>query len=392
MIWLRCLAALGLLFLTSWILLPAPVLPLLALAIATPEVSAWLVLAGLVLLVFALRAEGRSRIARLTVVVSALAVVLATTPFVRLPFAVQRFDAAMRAGLGDDFLEKVPRERREGMRGSPVIVRDLFRGLSTGRVRVTHGIPFAAPEGDPLTLRVYQPMASGRYPSIVQIYGGAWQGGSPSSSATFASYLAAHGYVVFAIDYRHAPRWQWPAQLADVRSAMAWIRLHAAEYDGDPSRVAVVGRSSGAQLALLLAYEHGSLPVVAVVDYYGPTDLAEGYRHPPRPDPFHVRTILETFLAGTPDTVPDRYREASPIAHLTPPLPPSLLIYGARDHIVESRFGVMLDARLREVGATSVFLEIPWAEHAFDLVPNGPSGQVSLYYTERFLAWAFARR
>ena len=52
----------------------------------------------------------------------------------------------------------------------------------------------------------------------------------------------------------------------------------------------------------------------------------------------------------------------------------------------------MLDDRLRAAGTTSVFMEIPWAEHAFDAVPFGPSGQLSLYYTERFLAWALTRR
>jgi hypothetical protein len=33
-------------------------------------------------------------------------------------------------------------------------------------------------------------------------------------------------------------------------------------------------------------------------------------------------------------------------------------------------------------------LEIPWANHAFDAVFNGPSSQLALYYTERFIAWA----
>jgi hypothetical protein len=51
----------------------------------------------------------------------------------------------------------------------------------------------------------------------------------------------------------------------------------------------------------------------------------------------------------------------------------------------------MLDDRLRAAGATSVFLDIPWAEHAFDAIPNGLSGQLSLYYTEEFLAWALMR-
>ena len=72
------------------------------------------------------------------------------------------------------------------------------------------------------------------------------------------------------------------------------------------------------------------------------------------------------------------------------PLPPTLLIYGARDFVVEPRFGRMLHERLRATGTPSVLLEIPWAGHAFDAVPSGLGGQMSLYYIERFLAWAMA--
>ena len=69
-------------------------------------------------------------------------------------------------------------------------------------------------------------------------------------------------------------------------------------------------------------------------------------------------------------------------------VPPTLLVYGARDHVVAPRFGRALHDRLRQAGAVSVLLELPWAEHAFDALPNGLSGQIALYYTERFLAWA----
>ena len=265
----------------------------------------------------------------------------------------------------------------------------------------------------PLTLDVYRPVAAGRYPVVVQIYGGAWQRGAPGDTATFATYLAAHGFVVFAIDYRHAPEWQWPAQIEDVRAALAWIREHGGDYDADASRLALLGRSAGAQLAMAAAYEPDAPPISAVVSYYGPVDLADGYRNPPRPDPIDVRSIEEAFLGGTPESQPGRYREASPVTYVgsrtarvraasstggsaassargsaASGLPPSLLIYGSRDHVVLPRFGAMLDDRLRAAGAASVFLEIPWAEHAFDLIPNGPSGQLSLYYTEQFLAWA----
>jgi acetyl esterase/lipase len=150
----------------------------------------------------------------------------------------------------------------------------------------------------------------------------------------------------------------------------------------------LLGRSAGAHLAMMAAFESGALPVRAVVSYYGPVDLTDGYRNPPSPDPLDVRAIEEALLGGTPDEVPDRYREASPISYVARRLPPSLLIYGGRDHIVLPTFGARLDERLRAEGATSVFLEIPWAEHAFDAVPNGPSGRLSLYYTEQFLGWA----
>ena len=84
--------------------------------------------------------------------------------------------------------------------------------------------------------------------------------------------------------------------------------------------------------------------------------------------------------------MPDRYAAASPVTYVSAKVPPTLLVYGRRDHIVEVRFARQLEARLRQVGAPVVLLEIPWAEHAFDILPDGLSAQVALFYTERFLA------
>ena len=406
--------ALILAFLACWIFLPAPNRPLLALGVGAPEVSAWLVVGALIVLGLTFVFDGPPEGGHYVRLVVVGAAILASVPLVRVPSVVRRFDAAMRASLGDDLLAGVPTDQRARMRRAPVVALDLFRGINAGNARVTRGIAFATPQGVPLTLDVYRPAGEPdkarptgpiRYPAVVQIYGGAWQRGVPGDNATFATYLASHGFVVFAIDYRHAPRWQWPAQIEDVRTALAWIREHGGDYDADPSRLALVGRSAGAQLAMTAAYEPDAPPVAAVVSLYGPVDLVDGYRNPPRPDPIDVRTIEELFLGGSPDAQPARYREASPITYVdsrtarvraasspgagaASSLPPSLLIYGSRDHVVLSRFGAMLDDRLRAAGATSVFLEIPWAEHAFDIIPNGPSGQLSLYYTEQFLAWA----
>ncbi|MFL5493212.1 MAG: alpha/beta hydrolase [Gemmatimonadales bacterium] len=381
------LAAIAL-FLASWIVLPPPIYPLLLLAVGAPEVSIWLL--GLAVLAggLALPDVRGSSAARISTGLAALTIVLAAIPLVQFGGVARRFDLAMRSALGEHYLAEIRAPVRREMRQRPLVVADLVRGIDPAAARVTRGVLFATHDGVPLTLDIYRPLKSGQSPTVVQVYGGAWQTGTPSADGAFARYLAAHGYVVFAIDYRHAPRWQWPAQLTDVQAALAWVRVNGARYGADPARLALVGRSSGAQLVMAAAYGSAAPNVRAVVSYYGPVDLTEGYRHPPRPDPLHVRGVEEAFLGGTPETQPLRYRAASPITYVTRPLPPTLLIYAGRDHIVEPRFGALLQRRLRATGTTSILLEIPWAEHGFDAIANGPSAQLALFETERFLAWA----
>jgi acetyl esterase/lipase len=299
--------------------------------------------------------------------------------FVRLPATVRRFDAAMRD------LSTTP---ATPLRARPIVVRDLFLGIPRVDSRVTRNVQFAKPDGIPLTLNVHQPARPGVFPIVVQIYGGAWQRGDPTSHANFASWLASSGYVVFAIDYRHAPKWRWPTLLDDVDSALAWVATHGAEYGGDTSRVVLLGRSAGAHLAMLAAYRPSALRVRAVVSYYGPADLVDAYHNLPHPDPLRVRELEEAFIGGTPDQMPKQYADASPITYATRPLPPTLLIYGRRDHSVEAKYGARLAERLAATGTRVAYLEIPWAEHAFDEVFNGPSSQVALFYTERFVAEA----
>jgi acetyl esterase/lipase len=380
-------SAVALALMVLGIVLPPPHRRLLPLAVGAPELSLWLALCGLGLALGALAISRRHGMQWTTITLAIAATAVAVVPLVQAPFAIRRFNARMEAALGPSSLDVKPGE----MRRPPIVLWELLFGIRTGAARIVRGIPFAAPDGATLTLDVYRPIGPGRFPTVVQIYGGSWQRGEPGDNSTAATFLAAHGFVVFAIDYRHAPAARWPAQIEDVRTALAWIRVHAAEYDADPARLALLGRSAGAQLALVAAYEPSAPPIAAVVSLFGPVDLVDGYRHPPVPDPLDVRSIERAFLGGTPDEAAERYRSASPLSYVSRRLPPSLLIYGARDHVVLPRFGAALAERLHATGGTAVFLEIPWAEHAFDAVPNGLSGQLSLHYTERFLSWAFGR-
>lgn len=356
-----------LLFLTSWILIPALSGFLLPLAVGSPELSPVLLAGGVLLSIASATYARRTRIARLALLLAGTSAVLSLLPVIQLPFALKRFNDA------------VARTDAEPP------------GVRPGNVRVTRNVPFSKSDDVPLSLDVYQPPDEGRFAVLMQIYGGSWQTGSPSRQEWFSRYFAQRGYLVVAIDYRHAPEWRWPEQIVDVRSALRWISEESPKFGGDPSRIVVIGRSAGAQLAMRLAYQEGPSSIRGVVNFYGPVDLTDGWRNPPQPDPANVRGILEALIGGTPDQKPEHYRHASPITYVSGSSAPTLSLYGSRDHIVEARYGRMLDAALRQAGATSVLLELPWSEHSFDAVPGGMGRRISMHYTERFIAWAVGR-
>ena len=367
MLFILLTASVALCFLSLWIVVPAPHYSVYPIAVGSPEVSPILLGTGVVLLIVSTRTARRHLIARLALVLAAIATVLSMVPVVQLPFALARFDRAMAATTA------------------------TAPGPLTGKIRVIRDVPFSKADGVPLSLDVYQPAATGPVPIIMHIYGGSWQSGTPRNQEWFLRHFAERGYLVVAIDYRHAPQWIWPEQIVDVRTALYWVSQEAGKFGGDASRIVLVGRSAGAQLAMRLAYQEGPSSIRGVVNYYGPVDLADGWRQPPRPDPADVRGILEAFIGGTPDQKPEHYRHASPITWVSKAAAPTLSIYGSRDHIVEARFGHILDAAMKNAGATSVLLELPWSEHAFDSVPNGVGRRVALHYTERFIAWAATR-
>src|SRR6185437_10270456 len=298
------------------------------------------------------------------------------------PAAMRRFDAQMQ---GMSLAPAAPRQRAH------IVARDLFLPRRVTSTTIADAILVDTTTHISLDARIYRPATKGLHPIVVQIHGGSWQGGTPADNDRFATWLASAGHVVLAIDYRHAPQWRWPAQIDDVNRWLAWIADHAGDWDGDTSRVVLLGRSAGAHLAMMAAWRGAPMHVRGVVSLYGPSDLVESYKHPPVPDPLRLRSVEATLLGAPLAAMPDRYADASPITHVRAAnvaLPPSLLIYGARDHIVESKYGETLAAALRARGARVAYLEIPWADHAFDEVFNGPSSQLSLYYIERFIAWA----
>ena len=378
------LSVLGLL-LSLWIVIPAPTFSLLPFGVCAPELSPWLVaIAGTALTLAIL--TNKSDWSSFIIVCSLIGLSISLLPLIQFPATNRRFAAEVERVLGTEYLEQIPQTVRDKMRPKPLVMADVFRGISHPDIRIARGLVFASPDGVDLKLNTYRPLATGKHPTLIVVYGGAWRTGSPSDYEQFSSYMAAQEYTVITIDYRHAPQHQFPKQLLDVETALAYIQAHADDLEVDLNKIAIMGRSAGGHLATLAAYRQKSIAFKAVVNYYAPVDLADGYYDLPVPDPIGVRKILENFIGGSPQEKPELYHQASLTTYLRPDSPRSLLVYASRDHLVQAKFGRGLYDKLKATDNPAILLEIPWAEHAFDAVFFGVSNQLALYYTERFLA------
>lgn len=369
-----------------WVLVPAPTIGTLAVAVVAPEMAAWTIPAIVLLALIATAiARGLPRlIAQLT---CAFAVGCAGIPFVLVPHTLAVANGAMTAALGDHWDVAASDRIRARLQQTPFSLRDAFAPADDETpIATMRDVPVPVLDGT-LALDVYRPSDDALHPALIAVYGGAWIFGTRADLRAFAEGYARHGYVVIVVDYRHAPQYRFPTQPSDVKAALAVTADHLAAWHIDADRIAILGRSAGAELALLAAYDPDSpLHVRAAIGEYTPADLVGGYTDPPQPDPANVRRILDAYLGGPPASAPAAYRAASPLDLVRPGLPPTLLITGDRDELVQPRFQRALADALAVHGDRVASIELPWSNHAFDTIPNGIGGQIAHYYIERFLA------
>lgn len=248
---------------------------------------------------------------------------------------------------------------------------------------------FARPEGRELKLDFYTPPfvkdTTQRPACIVVIHGGGWDSGDRAQLPDLNHRLAARGYAVAAIDYRLAPRWQWPAQKEDTLAAITWLKQNAGRLGFDPTRFVLLGRSAGAQIAEVAGYTAHDPAIRGVISFYGPSDMVFGYRNADENDAIHSPSLMRAYLGGTPEQQPARYDDASALRFVTRDSPPTLLLHGYLDTLAWHRHDERLAARLTAAGAPNYYLRLPWATHAFDFNPDGPGGQLAEYAIAMFL-------
>lgn len=124
----------------------------------------------------------------------------------------------------------------------------------------------------PVSVRIYSPATDAPRPAVVYLHGGGWITGDVELTDPLCRMLANRSGCTFvSVDYRLAPEHPFPAALEDAYVATAWLAEHGQEIDVDPGRLAVMGDSSGGNLAAgvtLLARERGGPQIALQVLVY----------------------------------------------------------------------------------------------------------------------------
>ncbi|EOR95733.1 Esterase/lipase/thioesterase [Arcticibacter svalbardensis MN12-7] len=236
-----------------------------------------------------------------------------------------------------------------------------------------------------LTLDYYQSDSAGRRPCIIVIHGGSWSSGNSQQLPELNTRLAKLGYNVASVNYRKASKFKSPAPLEDVKNALSFLSKNADNLHIDTTSFILLGRSAGAQIALLEAYTLKNKGIKGVIDFYGPADMVWGYSVPANPRVMNSQRVMENYLGGTYKQVPESYKSSSPLNYVSKNSVPTLMIHGKNDVLVSYQHSIHLQKKLNDLGIPNYLLSLPWGTHGLDYTLNGPSGQLSTNAIEIFL-------
>lgn len=214
-----------------------------------------------------------------------------------------------------------------------------------------------------LLLDAFVPNQEGAHPAILVVHGGAWRMGNRKQLRGYAKSLAELGFVCFAIDYRLAPDYKFPAQIEDCRAAVKWIREHAGDYKVDPSRLGAIGYSAGGHLVSLLATtgeppsdENGQVDTRIQVCVAGgaPTDF--------RWFPDNGKWA-EYWMGGDLKTEKEKFHDASSAAFADGEDAPIFFFNGTADRVVPLVWTKKCYDALKEAGVKTELYTIEGASH-----------------------------
>lgn len=237
-----------------------------------------------------------------------------------------------------------------------------------------------------LTLDAYLWDWASLAPAVIYMHGGGWRQGNKNRIPDFLREpLFKAGISLISISYRLSGEATYPAQVEDVTRAVQFVRHNARSWHVDGNRIAVMGGSAGAHLALWIGLhpdrarphsadpvERESTRVSAIVNYYGPTNFhllkTMEHKHPAYRELFGLKPGAPAEQIGD-----ERLTMVSPITYVSPGDPPVFTYHGKADQTVPIAHAEELTAKLEANGVETENYFVEKAGHGLGKVnPDGP--------------------
>ncbi len=240
-------------------------------------------------------------------------------------------------------------------------------------VTVENNVEYSNPDNQHLMVNMARPTGNGPFPAVLCIHGGGFRAGDRNGYNGLIKQLAERGYVAATVEYRLAPKYQFPAAVYDVKAAVRWLKANASKYHVDPNRIGVTGGSAGGHLVHFLGvtsdvkmfegdggYPEQSSRVACVVSYFGPSDFTKSYGKS-----VDAAEVLPLFLGGNLEQARQRHIQSSPLYWVTPNAAPTLAIHGTKDNYVAYEQAQWMVDKLKAAGVEAELMTLDGAGHGF---------------------------
>lgn len=249
----------------------------------------------------------------------------------------------------------------------------ITKRKKSDEVKNINDIVYKTINGRVLQLDAYFNSQNTLNPIVLFIHGGGWKSGDKSQMVLLAQQIAAQGYSCFCVEYRLSDEAKFPASVFDIKTAIKFIKSRALDFNADASKVAVLGCSSGGQMAALIGTTN-DLPefedkdsisqntrVQAIID----VDGILAFHHPESEE----GKMAALWLNGSYEENPMAWEQASPLSHCGKNTPPILFInsdkprfHAGRDDMIGvlKKYKIYNEVRTIEGSPHSFWFFDPW--------------------------------
>lgn len=222
-------------------------------------------------------------------------------------------------------------------------------------------------------------------PAVILIHGGGWKSGNKSHLKPLAQFIATKGYSCFTVEYRLSDEAKYPEGIYDIKQAIRFVKNNASQFKIDTTKIAILGASSGAQMASLIGaasqndfvenanYNKVSTSVKAIINLDG----ILAFKHPKSKE----GKMASLWLGGNYQEAPNIWIEASALTYVNKNTPPTLFINSQYD-----RFHAGRDDMIKILNKHKIYNQVktfPNSPHTFWLFH--PYFNKTVNYITKFL-------